>query len=356
MRWTKLALLLSLTSTLYAQEVPKLLTKHGVDAIRYISMDGRFAYVKKRPGVLGLVSHFRSVDFISESQSSDFLVHTSKSKTRVIIEVIPNMHTEMNFFKGNKLLVARFGETKTKEVSTGQAPKLHLNDEWVSFYQGYQKTIVLQNLITQKKFEIKLSPKANPFFIPQVAMVSSDTVVYTDINESGVAGVISYNLISQKSSIVYKAAQSGTSLELCQGEGYLAMGEFPYEGVNRGSQILRVRTTTSFNLSSYETLYSSLDQDVGNMVCTDRNIYFIKTMNQDKRLRVKTTEAVRLELKDSKVKVLTNLKYVTQLVEMDGRVLAPLRGDFYVLEGEANLASDTLKVAPNPQEELPLEI
>ena len=47
---------------------------------------------------------------------------------------------------------------------------------------------------------------------------------------------------------------------------------------------------------------------------------------------------------------------VTQLVEMDGRVLVPFRGEFFVLEGKNNLGDDTLKSAPSPQEELPLEI
>lgn len=356
MHLISLFLFLSISVSAAPREIPKLLTKHGVDAIRYISMDGRFAYVKKRPGVLALVSYFRSVDFISEAATADFLVHASKTKNRVAIEVIPNMHTEMNFFKKHKILVAKFGETAFTEVGGGQGARLHLNDEWISFYKTYEQIIVLQNLITQKKFEIRVSKKPNPFFIPQVLMVTSDTVVYTDINEQGLAGVIAYNLLTQKSTVVYKAAQTGTATELCSSEGYFAIGEFPYEGVSRGSQILRVKTANAFNLASYETLYSSLDQDLGNMVCTEKNLYFIKTMNQDKRLHVKKTEAVKLELRDSKVTVLTNLNYLTHLLEMDGRIMAPLRGDFYVLEGESNLASDTLKSAPNADEELPLEI
>jgi hypothetical protein len=335
---------------------PKLLTKHAIDSIRYISMDGRFAYVKKRQGVLGIISYYRSVDFLSDAQGSDFIVHTSKSNVRTLIEIIPNTHTNFNFFKMNKILVAKYGETETKEVGKGMNAQLHLGDEWMSYYDPYLQIINIQNLVTQKKYQIRVSKKPNPFFAPDVFMINPEVVIYSDINEQGISAVLTYNLLTQKGSVIYKASQNGTGLELCHGTGYLAIGEFPYEGVNRGSQILKVKTTKSFNLASYETVYSSLDQDLGNMVCLDQAIYFVKTMNQHGRLGIKNTEAAKLNLKDNTVTVRTSLNYVTQLLEMDGRVMAPYRGDFYVIEGEFNLATDALKTAPNPNEELPFEI
>ena len=351
-----ISILLFLTS-LSAAELPKLLTKHAVDSIRFLSMDGRYAYVKKKAGVLGMVSSFRSVDFLSEAQGSEFVMTSSRFKARLIIEVIPNFHTEFNFYKKNKILVVDWGGIAPKEIGQGINAKLHLQDEWVSYFDPTEKKIHLHNVITSKKYEIIPSLKSNPFFRPEIEMITSDTVVYTDINEQGHSAVVSFNLLTQKSTILYKSPQNGTRLELCQEVGYLSVGEFPYEGVNRGSQIMNVTLTESTNLAGFTTVYSSVDQDLGNMVCLPQALYFIKTMNQDKKLGNKFTEAVQLDLKTQQVNARSSLKNVSQLLQMDGRVMIPMRGDFYVLEGNANLSDDSLRQVPgSKKEELPLDI
>lgn len=337
-----------------AQGPEKLLTKHAVDAIRYIDGDGRVAYVRKRPGVLGIVSSFRSEEFVTDTPQSDFLVTASPLKRKVIVEIIKNQHTVFNIMRSNKLMAFNWGETKGKEVGTGMSSRLHLADEWISYYQPEKQSFMIKNLVTEKEYEIKLSAKANAFFIPEVTMIASDLIVYTDINDQGLSAVISYNLLTKKSQILHKASQVGTRTELCQADNYLAVGEFPYEGVNRGSKILQIPVLSTFNLGGFTTLYESSEQDLGNMVCTYDGIYFIKTVNQNPQLGLKTTDAVKLNIRNSQITQKSNLGNVTQLINMDGRVLMPHRGAFYVLEGEYNLSSETLK-APNPKEEPPLD-
>lgn len=355
MAWISFLFLVSIQ--VFAAELPKFLTKHSADSLRFISMDGRYAYVQKRPGVLGFVSSFRSVDFLSDSSQSEFLVSSSRFRTRLAIETVPNAHTELNLLKENKISVVEWGNTNTKEIGSGQNAQLHLQDEWITFFRPYEKSVVIQNIVTQKKFEIKLSPKSNPFFIPDVEMISSDTIVYTDINEKGYSALISYNLLTQKSNVLYKSPLTGTRMELCQDEGYLAVGEFPYDSLKRGSKISQIKLNASSNLAGLNTLYSSVDQDLGNMVCLSNSLYFIKTMKQNEKLNIKVTEAVKLDLKTNKVEAKTTLNHVTQLIEMDGRVMIPLRGEFFVLEGSASLIDDSLKAVPvNSNEELPLDI
>ncbi len=356
MAWISFIFLFT-TQAIIAAELPKFLTKHSPDNLRFISMDGRYAYVQKRPGVLGFVSSFRSVDFISDSSQSEFLVSSSRFKQRLAVETIPNAHTELNLLKENKISVVEWGNTLTKEIGLGQNAQLHLLDEWISYFRPYEKNVVVQNVVTQKKFEIKLSPKSNPFFVPDVEMVSSDTVVYTDINDKGYSALISYNLITQRSTVLYKSPQTGTQLELCQHEGYLAVGEFPYDSLKRGSKISQIKVNGSSNLAGLSTVYSSVDQDLGNMICLPSSIYFIKTMKQDEKLNIKTTEAVKVDLKTNKVEAKTSLNHVTQIIEMDGRVMIPVRGEFFVLEGTPSLIDDKLKAVPTTSnEELPLDI
>ena len=353
MAWISLFIL---TSFLHAAELPKLLTKHAPETLRYLSMDGRYIYVQKRPGVLGLVSSFRSIDFISEASSSDFIVTGSRFKRRLIVEVIPHYHQEFNLKKEHKLFMINWGNSQPKEVGAGKSAKLHLNDEWITFYNSYTGTLHIQNLVTQKKYDIRLSKKPSPFFIPEAEMINDDVIVYTDINEAGFAAMVSFDLKTKKSKIVYRAPQTGTKIELCQNEGYLAVGEFPYEGVTRGSKIQRINVNAETNLSSFTTIYDSINQDIGNMICMKDSIFFIKTTNQNKTLTTKTTEAAKLILKTQKVELKSEMGNVGQLIEMDDRILIPLRGEFYVVEGTNNLGTDILKTAPSSSEELPFEM
>lgn len=345
-----------LSLNLFAKELPKFLTKHSTQSIRFITLDGRFAYLQKRQGVLGMNSSFRSVDFISDQSQSDFLVKDSRFKQRLTIEIIPNSQKEINLIKNHKILVVDWGKTQTREIGLGRDSKLHLGDEWISYYNPLQKVISVQNILTQKLFQIKISPKMTPFFFPEVEMVSTDTVLYTEVNDKGYIALIQYNLVTQKSNVLYKSNQNGTRLELCQDKGYVAIGEFPYDDIARTSKILQIQLSGSTNLAGYSTIYSSTDSDLGNMVCLEKSIYFIKTMTHIKKLNSKVTEAVRLDLKTTKVQTVTDLGTVTQLLSMDGRILIPSRGDFYVLEGTANLTEDSLKSPVPNNEELPLDI
>lgn len=347
--------LLMLAFNLEARELPRFLTKHSPETLRYISMDGRYAYVQKKPGVLGFVSNFKSIDFLTDTNSSEFLVKTSRYKGRLAVESIPNSHDELSLLKNHKIYVLDYGNVKTREVGNGRGSRLHLSDEWITYYDIIEKVIHIQNLLTQKKFEIRLSKKAHPFFVPEVEMVNERSVVYTDTNEAGFSALVTFDLQTQKSAINYKSSQSGTRIELCQTEDYLGIGEFPYEGVMRGSKISWIKRAAYMNLAGTTTLYNSVEQDIGNMVCLPNYIYFVKTMNHDRQINFRVTEAVRLDLKTQNIEAKTELKHVQQLVEMDGRVLVPLRGEFFVIEGKSNLGEDVLKPVPT-KEELQIDI
>jgi hypothetical protein len=344
-----------LVLTAQATELQRFLTKHSSETLRYISMDGRYAYVEKKSGVLGLVSSFRSVDFLSEASTNEFLVRASSARIRIIIESISETHTVMSLMKDHKIFVADYGNTVTRQIGSGRNAKLHLKDEWISYFHYGNGVIHLQNLITQKKYEIKLSRKSQGFFIPEVEMISSKTILYTDINDSGYAALISYDLENLKSTLVYKSNQNATRLELCKSTDYLGLGEFPFDGVSRGSKIQTLPLTDSINLAGFSSVYSSIEQDIGNMICLPEAIYFVKTMNHDKVMNHKISEAVKLDLKSKNVEVKSQLKSVAQIVEMDQRVMIPFRGQLLVLEGTSNIGEDTLK-SNTSKEELQLDI
>lgn len=357
MVWISL-LLFSFTvfaSALAPKDLPKFLTKHPLESIRYITLDGRYAYIQKRQGVLGLISNFRSDDFLSVDSQSEFLVKDSRFRRRLIIEVVPDALKDFNLFKNHRILVVDWGKTLTKQIGVGRAARLHMDDEWISFYDSYKRTITVQNILTEKKYQIKLKSSVSPFFTPEVEVVSPDTVAYTDVNEKGFSALIQYNLVTQKGSVLYKSSQNGTRMELCQAKGYLGIGEFPYDDIARSSKIMRIPITGATNLSGFTTVYSSTDSDLGNMICEEGAVYFIKTLTHVKKINYKVTDAVKIDLKTTQVKTMSDIGTVTQLLSMDGRILIPYRGEFFVLEGTSNLSDDRLKT-PALNEELPLEI
>lgn len=350
--------LLLLTTISFAKEFPKFLTKHSIESLRFMSNDGRYAYVTKKTGVLGLVSSFRSVDFISDAGSSDFIVQGSRFKKRLAIEVVPNAHTEQNLIKNHKVMVVDYGNTFSRDVGAGVSAKLHLEDEWISFYQPYDRNIVVKNLLTDRSYAIKLSSKISPFFVPEVEMINSENVLFSDVNDKGNIGLTQYNLSSSKSTVIFRSGQTGTQISMCQEKSYLAFGEFPYDDLIRESSINSIPIGKSANLGGYASIYTSPDSDLGNLVCTEQHIYFIKTMSYQKSINTKVTELVKLNLKSSKVEALTDLGNITQVIKMDNRIMVPYRGDFYVIEGEYNLSDDKLKTQQpaNKEEELPFEI
>jgi hypothetical protein len=348
--------LLVICFSIYAKDLPRFLTKHSSQSLRHITADGKYAYVQKRSGVLGLVSHFTSNDFIIDTASTDFLVKDSISKKRLIIEAISGNHQEFNLMKGRRIWIVDWGKTNAREMGLGLVPRLHLDDEWLSFWDRFKEVIVLKNVLTQKEYQIKLGTKNHQFFTPEVEMLNPDTVIYTDITNKGVSQIIQQNLSSGKKTIIYSANQSATKIEMCVQKNYLAFGEFPFDSVTRNSQIYMIRLAESTNLAGYESIYKSPEADIGNMVCEEDNIFFVKTTKQNKKLNLRNTEAAKLELKTTQLQVLSDLGSVTQLVAMDNRVLIPFRGEFYVLQGASNISEDKLMQPSAPSEELPLEL
>lgn len=334
------------SSLSFAQKLPQLLTKHAPETLRYISSDGNIAYVKKNNGVLGLIVGYRSSDFMSDATYSDFLVTDSQDKVRIAIEVIPNHHRNMQINKNHKIYVTKLGMDKPTEVGVGRYPSLHQGDDWISFYKTDEQQIILKNVVTNKEYKIPLLKKSNPFFFPSYVMSTQVHFLYSDVDEKGYAQISLFDLSANKSRPLLKGDRPGTFFELCQNKNYFAVGEFPYEGIERGSRILHFPKDGN-RPAGFTTIYQSGDADVGNMVCTDDSVYFIKTTSFDSVLVTKKTEAARVKLADSKLEIKTDLGYVSSLIRMDGRVLVPFREYLYVLEGVSNIESDVLRRNPD---------
>jgi len=327
----------------WSQNLEKFLTKYTANNLRYISNNGKTVYVQKKPGVLSVINGYNSNDFLVEKEKSDFLVFTSHFKNRVAIESIPNVHTEFNPLKDHIIYASNFGSSSVKLIGSGREARLHLNDEWISYYNSYEKKLILKNIITDKEFQFSLSNKMNPFFVPENSLITSSHFLYTDINENGIAVLVSQNLSSNIKTILYQSIQPGTRLELCSNKDYLAFGEFPYDGLDRSSKIMMIKITSETNLAGYETIYNSTSHDLGNIACTKDSIYFIKATKENEKLKIKSTDIFKINITNQNVEQISNIGNINQIIEMDEKILVPFRGDFLIAHGQNNLVKDELK-------------
>ncbi len=338
-----------------AKELNRFLTKYPADTLRYINEDGRTVYIQNRPGVLTVINGFNSFDIITESSNTDFLVNISSHKSKILIEGISNSHTEYNLLKNHQIFVAGLGKTSAKKIAEGRNARLHVSDEWVTYFDSYKKLIYVLNLVTDKKISINISNKNNPFFIPEVYMVNSSNILFTDIDENGISFLNSFNQNTKINTVLYKSTQSGTKLEICGNSDYISFGEFPFEGVTRQSKIMYLPLGAQTNLAGYETIYTSSDHDIGNMICKKESLFFIKSTQENEKTKVKTTDVFKLNLKDQKTTQITFNGGITQIIELDEKIIIPLRGELYLALGENNLVQDSLKSNKlSEEEELPL--
>lgn len=328
----------------FAQKLPELKTKQSLENIRLISNNGKFTYYQQRSGDLQMSTNYVNKLVMKNPKDTYYLLRSTSSRKKIIIEVIKNYHKRLNYFGLNYIYTIAFGKTTPKKIALGINAKLHLKDRWISYFHPRAKTIFLKNiLVNSKPIKIILNNKVNPYFIPVVIMPTPDTVIYTDINKDGYMAVQMYTLSERKITTIYKSKFAGMRLDPCIFGENLFMGEFSYDGVNVGSSVIKIPLFQNKGFKKKITLYQSELPDIGHLTCAENSLYFIKTTNYNKKINLRKSEAVKLDIKSNKVQIITSLEYVTNILNMDGIILIPFRDKYYVAEGKSVLNQDSLE-------------
>src|SRR5690606_1963053 len=143
------------------------------------------------------------------------------------------------------------------------------------------------------------------------------------------------SLLDNKITPVYQATKKATRLEMCLIGNDLYLGEFPFYDAKSGSSLYKIPLYQNKNYEKKEIIYSTTASDLGNLICTDEALYFIKTIKNNDELFSKTTEVAKLNLKDRKLETLTDLRRVLSIINMDGRILVPYMNKYFVLKGSS---------------------
>lgn len=154
-------------------------------------------------------------------------------------------------------------------------------------------------------------------------MLSNRKVLYIDQNKNSIQGLILFDRLKKKSKVIYKSDDGTTSLELCRKEDNYYLGEFNLHPSRKNKSKIYRLDGEDGDLS---LIYVSKSTDLGKLLCNtrDNNIYFVK------KLKNNNTELASLSLKDRKLKILTKLENVTQIINMDGTIILPIEGKNYL--------------------------
>ncbi len=316
--------------------LPELLTKQSIENIRFISNDGKFTYYQKNSGDLIFSTNYSVKTILKSPKGTQYFLSSSPHKKFITIEKDETFHSYLGVRKLYDIFVISYGKKDIKSIGQGRSAQLHNNDDWVSFYNPHTKNIHFENIANNgKSFKILLYNKYNPYFIPEVIFIDQD-IYYTDINEEGFIGLLHFKRTTEKTSIIYKAEDVSKKISLCYYNKKFYVSLTNVEKGQESSEISLLDVTQKTIWNDRKILYTSQLNDPGHIACKiDENIiYFSKNLSTAKKDRF---EIVEFDPRIKKEKILTDLEYATHLIEMDGRLLAPFRGKFYVLLGDSNL-------------------
>lgn len=323
--------------------LPEFMTKQALENIKFITIDGKYTYYQRESGSLNLSTNFSASEVLSNQEGTEYILYASSARKKIAIEVISNYHSDFNFIRNNDIFLISFGEDKAQKAAEGIFPKLHIDDNFLSFYMPKQRAVVFKNLLANKEYRIVINKTKNPYFVPNMEMVNRDFALYTDINDEGYSSLFAISLLDNKITPVYQATQKATRLEMCIVGNDLYAGEFPLYDSKSGSSIYKIPLYQNKNYEKREIIYSTKASDLGNLICTEEALYFIKTIKNNEELFSKTTEVAKLNLKDRKLETMTELRRVLSLVNMDGRILVPHMNKYYVLTGSSDLKTQELQ-------------
>ncbi|MBL7663728.1 MAG: hypothetical protein JNM93_01250 [Bacteriovoracaceae bacterium] len=314
--------------------LPELSTKQSVENIRYLSKDGNITYYQLRSGVLSVTTSYNNKVIFEKKSGTQYHVTASHEMKKTLIEVIDKFHGDYNILKNSEIFLGDYGETKTISIGRGITPRFHLNGAWISYYDIENRKIYIKNSTAlTKSFTIDVANKTNPFFQPSVVVLNPEVFLFTDINSQGVMGIMKYMTAEQKIYPLVKSPQNGIRLEMCKKNNALFVGQFSYPTLKRGSSIYKLTVDSSGMSTARDDLYSSSLEDIGNIACdvSGNQIYFVKMLDASKKY---ATEAAGLDFNTKKVTIMSDLKFVSQIVTMDSRAFVPFRDKFYILNGE----------------------
>jgi hypothetical protein len=326
-------------------KLPKLITKQEILNIRYKSTDGKVTYFQNQSGELILTTLHKNHLLLKLPKNTQYVVNVSHSKKLIVVEADVDFHSNLNFNKLNQIYYGAYGSPELKKVAKGVDPQLNFNDQWISYYNPIIKELYFQNTKDLKQnYNIKLTNELNPYFRPKAFVLNKEILFYTDLNNLGFSAIMAYFPETKKFMTVFKTKAPGMKVEFCFIDKLFIVGEFSIYDINRGSSISVYDTVKDPEFSEPKLIYTSSLSDLGHFVCDNlgKRVYFVKSLQENLRINYKVTEAVSINPLSGDVQLHSDLMKVTQILQMDERIMIPYLNDFYVIKGPSTTEGQNL--------------
>jgi hypothetical protein len=338
----KLILLLTLISSIALAKLPELQTKQELPSLRFLTQDGKISFYKKYTGGLEYSSNYLASTLFKLPKTTDYRVTKNLTSQEYLITVIENQFYDHNLRADYDIFYVNLKSGKPKLIGKGVAPKFHLKGKYFSYYSHQQKKIIVTRKSDNQNFHIVINNKSHPYFIPDIQFLNNEFIVFNDYNDKNTSVVLLFSKLEKTFQKIYSAQSPGSRFEFCIKDQELILASWPYLSVNQSSQIFKIPTTNNEGFKKKVLLYESPLQDIGQLICDEKNIFFIKTIDENKKLNYKTTEVASLNLQSKKVSILSDLQRVSNLFTMDGRILSSYRKKMYVVKGKSQSLDDSI--------------
>ena len=312
----------------------ELATKQDPSSLRFISRNGKYTYYMKKNGSLALSTSYKVKEVLKGNPLGNYLITSGPSRKKLVIEHIGHFHNYFSLTLPHSIFIGGFGGDSFSPVGKGIAPKLHLDDLWLQFYSPRKNLI--QFISTSNavvSFSIQIPKGKNPYFSPAVTMLNQQVIFYSSKNKFDSISLIKFDRITKKKEVYKKWADPLVEIELCK------IGEklFVFEkGILDSRHGTKLTALTPSKDKSETLIYQSPQNDFGNMICNQNEIFFIKTIASPDKKVIHEVAKITLD-KQFKVDQLSHIKYATQLISMDGLILTPFHGKYLVVKGKEDL-------------------
>ncbi|MCK5882084.1 MAG: hypothetical protein KAG61_00225 [Bacteriovoracaceae bacterium] len=332
-----LPLILCLSFSAYGK-LHELATKQTVENLRYISKDGKVTFYQNTSGTLYYSTNYKVKPILKSTPATQYNLTISAHKKAVLIEKNATQFNFLSIRAPREIYLAKYKKTSATLVGHGLKPRLHLKDSWLSYYNAQKRELHFVGIKNRSsKFTIKLRNQVNPYYIPYVVMLSDNLVLFTDINIKGIKGIIQFNRKSKKLSPLVKSSNPLEKIEICANDQQLFIGIFGQSQSKVGSSISSYKYKSE-DISKRDLIYESSLNDIGNMKCSHNSkLYFVKRREKN------AVDVAVLDLVSKKHSFLSDSGVITQITEMDGKILAESMGKYFLVDGDNNLGDDIWK-------------
>ena len=341
---TLFTFLLNLSSSFAKEELPELITKQDKKNIRFISDDGKYTYYQRSNGIFQFSTNYKVEEVLRLSERTQFNIIATNSLKYLLLSADEKYNDYLSLRTKKSLYIIEYGTKYAKKIDDGIPVGLHLKDQYVSYYDADARSLkVVNHNNPSLKVSIQLANAKNPYFIPQVVMPDVDTIIYTDLNKNGIPGVLIHKVNSSKTTILEKLSTANKQIEICLQDDNLYIAQYGLDPLTKGSSIAQIKASQT-SMEQQNIIYNSTENDLGSLKCSFEadKLYFIKTSRSEEG-KV-TYDAAELDVKTKDVQILSDIRFATNLVKMDGKLLLPYQNIHYVLKGQNNLTQfDKLK-------------